>query len=68
MGLASSIYTGEGHRIDDYVTKIMDLTHFFRHLVGEPRNFDQDLERIISAIEGGLPPDHPTLAITEFNA
>jgi hypothetical protein len=49
-------------------TKIMELTHFYRHLVPEPRDFDQDPERIISAIGDGLPPDHPTLAITEINA
>jgi alpha-N-arabinofuranosidase len=66
--LASSIYTGEGQRIDDYDTKIMDPSHFYRHVVAEPGDFNQDLENIISSVRDRLPADHPALAITEFNA
>jgi len=66
--LATSIYTGEGHRIDEYDTKIMDLTHFYRHVVAEPGDFDQRLEKIINGIGDRLPSDHPAIAITEFNS
>ncbi len=66
--LAASIYTGEGQRMDDYDTKIMDLTHFYRHVVAEPLDFDHVLEEIIRGIGDRLPTDHPSIAVTEFNA
>jgi alpha-L-arabinofuranosidase len=74
LGLASfdllglSIYTGEGSRTDDLDTKIMDLNHFYRHVVAEPRDFEQDLDRIIAAMGDRFPTDHPLIAVTEFNS
>ena len=66
--LAASIYTGEGERRDDYDTKIMDLNHFYRHVVAEPLDFDRDLAEIISSIGDRFPSDRPLVAVTEFQA
>ena len=66
--LAASIYTGEGERRDDYDTKIMDLNHFYRHVVGEPLDFDRDLAEIITSIGEKFPADRPLIAATEYQA
>jgi alpha-L-arabinofuranosidase len=66
--LGVSIYTGEGRRMDDFDTKIMDFTHFYRHTVAEPRDFEQDLDKIIAALGDHFPADHPLIAVTEFNS
>lgn len=66
--LAASIYTGEGERRDDYDTKIMDLNHFYRHVVAEPLDFDRDLAEIISSIGDRFPSDRPLVAVTEYQA
>jgi alpha-N-arabinofuranosidase len=65
--LGFSIYTGEGGKTDDYDTKIMDLNHFYRHVVAEPVDFRRELEAVIGSI-GDLPPDRPLLALTEFQS
>jgi alpha-N-arabinofuranosidase len=66
--LAASIYTGEGWRRDNFDTKIMDLDHFYRHVVAEPLDFDHDLGEIITGLGDRLPPDHPLIAVTEYQA
>ena len=66
--LGVSIYTGEGGREDDYDTKIMDLDHFYRHVVAEPLDFDRDLGKIITAMGDRFPSDRPLIAVTEYQA
>jgi len=66
--LGVSIYTGEGRREDDYDTKIMDLNHFYRHVVAEPSDFDRLLGSIIDGIGDRFPSDHPLVAVTEFQS
>jgi alpha-N-arabinofuranosidase len=66
--LGVSIYTGEGGRTDDYDTKIVDLDHFYRHVVAEPLDFDRDLGRIIASIGDRFPTDRPLIAVTEYQA
>jgi alpha-N-arabinofuranosidase len=66
--LGLSIYTGEGSRIDDFDTKIMDLNHFYRHLVAEPLDFDHQLSDAVQSIGKLSPQNHPLLAVTEFQA
>jgi alpha-N-arabinofuranosidase len=66
--LAASIYTGEGERRDDYDTKIMDLNHFYRHVVAEPLGFDRQLGEVITALGDRFPTDRPLLAVTEYQA
>jgi alpha-N-arabinofuranosidase len=66
--LGVSIYTGEGGRQDDYDTRIMDLEHFYRHVVAEPLDFDRDLGKIIAAMGDRFPSDRPLIAVTEYQA
>ena len=66
--LGISIYTGEGNRRDDFDTKIMDLNHFYRHVVAEPVDFDHQLSAVTGSIGNLFPPDRPLLAVTEFQA
>ena len=66
--LGVSIYTGEGGRIDDFDTKIMDLNHFYRHVVAEPLDFDHKLSAVLESIGNLFPPDRPLVAVTEFQA
>jgi alpha-N-arabinofuranosidase len=66
--LASSIYTGNGKmRTDDFDTKYLDLEEFYRREVAEPLDFDQQLSDVIDSI-GNHMPDHPFVAITEFQS
>jgi len=66
--LAASIYTGEGERRDDYDTKILDLNHFYRHVVAEPLDFDRQLGEVITALGDRSPTDRPLVAVTEYQA
>ena len=66
--LAASIYTGEGGRQDNFDTKIMDLEHFYRHVVAEPLDFDDQLSEIITNLDGHIPQDRPLVAVTEYQA
>jgi alpha-N-arabinofuranosidase len=63
-----SIYTGEGNRIDDYDTKYVDLNHFYRHVVAEPLDLDHELQAVIESMGSYAQRDHPSLALTEFQA
>lgn len=66
--LASSIYTGnEKMREDDSDTKYIDLEEFYRREVAEPLDFDHQLTDVIASI-GDHMPDHPFVAITEFQS
>jgi len=65
--LAFSIYTGDGGRTDDYDTKIMDLDHFYRHVVAEPVEFARHLDAAIRSVGDPFPP-RPLLALTEFQS
>jgi alpha-L-arabinofuranosidase len=66
--LASSIYTGNGKmRTDDFDTKYLDLEEFYRQEVAEPLDFDKQLSDVIDSI-GNRMPDHPFVAITEFQS
>jgi alpha-N-arabinofuranosidase len=66
--LAASIYTGEGTRRDNFDTKIMDLDHFYRHVVAEPLDFDRELGEIITNLGDKLQADRPLIAVTEYQA
>lgn len=66
--LGVSIYTGEGRRMDDFDTKIMDLDHFYKHVVAEPLDFDRELEHVIESVGKHMPTDRPLIAVTEFQA
>ena len=66
--LAASIYTGEGERRDDFDTKIMDLDHFYRHVVAEPLDLDRQLGEVINALGDRFPKDRPLIAVTEYQA
>jgi alpha-N-arabinofuranosidase len=66
--LASSIYTGNGKmRADDFDTKYMDLEELYRRQVAEPLDFDHQLNDVIASI-GDHMPDHPFVAVTEFQS
>jgi alpha-L-arabinofuranosidase len=66
--LASSIYTGNNEmRKDDIDTKYINLEDFYRREVTEPLDFDRQVNDIISSI-GDRMPDHPFVAITEFQS
>lgn len=66
--LGVSIYTGEGQRMDDFDTKIMNLDHFYRHVVAEPLDFSHELSAVTESIGSLFPPDRPLLAVTEFQS
>jgi hypothetical protein len=65
--LAGSIYTGEGPRRDDFDTKIMDLNHYYQHVVAEPVEFDRQLGSIVRNLGDQFPP-RPLVAVTEFQS
>jgi alpha-N-arabinofuranosidase len=66
--LASSIYTGNGKmRGDDFDTKYIDLEDFYRQEVTEPVDFDHQVNALIASY-GNHMPDHPIIAITEFQS
>jgi alpha-N-arabinofuranosidase len=66
--LGVSIYTGEGERRDDFDTKIMDLDHFYRHVVAEALDFETELDAVIQSVGNHLPIDRPLIAVTEFQS
>lgn len=61
--LATSIYTGPYEK----VKQICDPNYFYQKVVAEPLEFKQKLDANIEAA-GGLLPNHPFFAITEFNS
>ena len=66
--MASSIYTGnEKMRTDDFDTKYMDLEELYRRQVAEPLDFDRQLTEVIASY-GDHMPDHPIVAVTEFQS
>jgi len=65
--LGVSIYTGERSAINDLDTRIMDLNHFYRHVVAEPLDFDRQLQSVVDSV-GGHFFDRPRLAVTEFQS
>jgi alpha-N-arabinofuranosidase len=52
----------------DYDTRIMDLGRYYRHVVGEPLDFAQQLQAIIDGAGTLAPRDRPWLAVTEFQS
>ncbi len=66
--LGVSIYTGEGNRIDDFDTKIMDLNHFYRHVVAEPTDFTHQLQEVLDSIAEAPNDNRPQVAVTEFQS
>jgi len=66
--LGVSIYTGEGERIDDFDTKIVDLQQFYRHVVAEHQDFEKQLNDVVASVGNRVPPDRPLIAVTEFQS
>jgi alpha-N-arabinofuranosidase len=65
--LGVSIYTGERSGNNDLDTRIMDLNHFYRHVVAEPLDFDRQLQGVLDSV-GRQFLDRPRLAVTEFQS
>jgi len=66
--LAVSIYTGERSADNDLDTRIVDLNHFYRHVVAEPLDFDRQLQDVIDSVGDHFLTDRPRLAVTEFQS
>ena len=66
--LGVSIYTGERSADNDFDTRIVDLNHFYRHVVAEPLDFDRQLQSILDSVGDHFLADRPRLAVTEFQS
>jgi alpha-N-arabinofuranosidase len=65
--LGVSIYTGERSANNDFDTRILDLNHFYRHVVAEPLDFDHQLQSVVDSVGGEFLDKH-RLAVTEFQS
>jgi alpha-N-arabinofuranosidase len=66
--LAASLYTFIGHPIDDFTTRIFDLDAFYKHVVGEPKSFADQLDKMVASMGDHFPIDRPSVAVTEFQS
>ena len=66
--LGVSIYTGERSADNDFDTRILDLNHFYRHVVAEPLDFDRQLRDVVDSVGDRFLTDRPRLALTEFQS
>lgn len=66
--LAASLYTSNGHPIDDFNTRIFDLDAFYKHEVGEPKSFADQLDNVVASMGDHFPKDRPSVAVTEFQS